>query len=169
VCVFELTFAEKRDPRTLDVVRIRLSQLSAWAPAGKLLECAGVSLSVSFAADVANYRGFVWAVDDCTQPTHMHIDTVGLRNEFIVPYILIRVARVSNWPLRCSIYLSNWNSRGRRSIGRVPRFAVRSMRSSSSDLTRRTVTCGSTERKDQFPYYLDYRQQLFRRAADLPR
>jgi len=88
VCVFELTFKEKRDPRTLDVVRIRLSQLSAWAPAGKLLECAGVSLSVSFAADVANYRGFVWAVDGCTQPTDMHIDTAGLRNEFTVPYIL---------------------------------------------------------------------------------
>ena len=88
MCVFELTFAEKRDPRTLDVVRIRLSQLSAWAPAGKLLECAGVSLSVSFAADVANYRGFVWAVDGCTQPTDMHIDTAGLRNEFTVPYIL---------------------------------------------------------------------------------
>ena len=88
MCVFELTFAEKRDPRTLDVVRIRLSQLSAWAPAGKLLECAGVSLSVSFAADVANYRGFVWAVDVCMQPTDMHIDTVGLRNEFLVPYIL---------------------------------------------------------------------------------
>ena len=88
MCVFELTFKEKRDPRTLDVVRIRLSQLSAWAPAGKLLECAGVSLSVSFAADVANYRGFVWAVDGCTQPTDMHIDTAGLRNEFTVPYIL---------------------------------------------------------------------------------
>jgi hypothetical protein len=26
--------------------------------------------------------GFVWAVDGCTQPTDMHIDTVGLRNEF---------------------------------------------------------------------------------------
>jgi hypothetical protein len=52
------------------------------------LECAGVSLSVSFAADVANYRGFVWAVDGCTQPTDMHIDTVGLRNEFTVPSIL---------------------------------------------------------------------------------
>ena len=88
MCVIELTFKEKRDPRTLDVVRIRLSQLSAWAPAGKLLECAEVSLSVSFAADVANYRGFVWAVDGCTQPTDMHIDTAGLRNEFTVPYIL---------------------------------------------------------------------------------
>ena len=52
------------------------------------MECAGVSLSVSFAADVANYRGFVWAVDGCTQPTDMHIDTAGLRNEFTVPYIL---------------------------------------------------------------------------------
>ena len=86
--VFELTFKEKRDPRTLDVVRIRLSQLSLLEPPqSKLLESAGVSLSVSFAAHVANYRGFVWAVDVCTQPTHMHIDTVGLRNEFIVPYI----------------------------------------------------------------------------------
>jgi hypothetical protein len=52
------------------------------------LESAGVSLSVSFAADVANYRGFVWTLDVCTQPTHMHIDTAGLRNEFMVPCIL---------------------------------------------------------------------------------
>ena len=52
------------------------------------MESAGVSLSVSFAADVANYRGFLWAVDGCTQPTRVHIDTVGLRNEFIVPFIL---------------------------------------------------------------------------------
>jgi hypothetical protein len=52
------------------------------------LESAGVSQSVSFAADVANYRGFLGAVDGCTQPTRVHIETVGLRNEFIVPFIL---------------------------------------------------------------------------------
>ena len=52
------------------------------------MESAGVSPSVSFAEDVANYRGFLGAVDGCTQPTYVHIDTVGLRNEFIAPYIL---------------------------------------------------------------------------------
>ena len=82
--------ASKRDRGTLDVVRICLSQLSLLEPAqlrcvvGK---CRGLAECI-FAAHVANYRGFVWAVDVCMQPTDMHIDTVGLRNEFLVPYIL---------------------------------------------------------------------------------
>jgi hypothetical protein len=32
--------------------------------------------------------GLPGAVDGCTQPTHVHIDTVGLRNEFVVLCII---------------------------------------------------------------------------------
>src|SRR5258708_3057992 len=40
------------------------------------------------AADSANHRGFIWSVDLATQSTHVHIDKVCFRKEFVVPYVL---------------------------------------------------------------------------------
>src|SRR5260370_26115163 len=39
-------------------------------------------------ADSANHRGFIWSVELATQSTHVHIDTVCFRKEFVVPYVL---------------------------------------------------------------------------------
>ena len=41
----------------------------------------------SCAADVANHGGFICPVDLATQSTHMNIDKVRFRNEFVVPYV----------------------------------------------------------------------------------
>jgi hypothetical protein len=40
------------------------------------------------AADGANQRGFIGSVDLATQSTHVHIDKVCFRNEFVVPHVL---------------------------------------------------------------------------------
>jgi len=41
----------------------------------------------SCAADGANHGGFICPVDLATQSTHMNIDKVRFRNEFVVPYV----------------------------------------------------------------------------------
>src|SRR6267142_5007145 len=40
------------------------------------------------AADSPNHRGFIWSVELATQSTHVHIDKVCFRKEFVVPYVL---------------------------------------------------------------------------------
>src|SRR6195256_1030681 len=41
----------------------------------------------SCGADVANHGGFICPVDLATQSTHMNIDKIRFRNEFVVPYV----------------------------------------------------------------------------------
>jgi len=60
------------------------------------------------------------SVDLATESTHVHIDKVCFGKEFVVPYVLEEfLARVSNWPPRCIMYLSRRNSLGSKSIGPV--------------------------------------------------
>src|SRR5258708_23882177 len=41
----------------------------------------------SDAADTMNHRWLLRVVDLVTQPAHMHVDEVGLRNEFVLPHL----------------------------------------------------------------------------------
>ena len=135
------------------------------------MESTRVSLSVSFGADVANYRGFVWTVDVCTQPTHMHIDTVGLRTEFMVLYILDESCARQQLaaPLH---HLLEQLEFARMQINRAGTTASQCGRLDRAPVIPRAAPLHAlrptAERKDQFPCYLDDRERLFREAADLP-